>query len=542
MSREAIYAGAQPGPFERAVHDLVRDPHFHLIHLSESLLLGQQDGAGPALGLARGAELEAVHGGLDVRTRASLQLIVIGGDDAVRHALEEAVATPGAGLHVAWLREDGVLWEPEGSGTTPSAFGLRELVERPGPPLDWDAFWARVAPQEQARAQEAAQMEAFTHRVRQNTPVATMALLGAIGVSFLAQNAVHALDLPLAMARMGALSKAALHGWGWTAVLSYAFLHGSVTHILFNGMALYNLGRSMEMIFGSARFLVIYGLSALAGGLLAVPFLDQGSMVGASGAIFGLLGAELGLVFGPPGLLPDPLRRQLRSGLMRNLILNALISFLPGISLTAHLGGLLGGMALVLLTPLCRGMDIHQKRTAVPGWVGITAMLTGLGLGGAWLAGLIGAFGLNLSAAPTLRPGPVGESGWVVPLPELSADADAPPGQVVLGDLRRDPAAVAITASPLPGEVSAAAAAAEISASVAPTQDAGWTLDGPVAHSTVGEAHHLAAHGRTGGGLLVDRAVRVTPQGVLLVEVVRWPQARGWSGVAERIADGARHP
>jgi membrane associated rhomboid family serine protease len=75
-------------------------------------------------------------------------------------------------------------------------------------------------------------------------------------------------------------------------LLTYAFLHGSVGHLLFNMIMLYFFGGDLDLFLGRRRFWVLYLGSALAGGLAAALFLPAGVMVlGASGAIYGLLTA-----------------------------------------------------------------------------------------------------------------------------------------------------------------------------------------------------------------------------------------------------------
>ncbi len=125
-------------------------------------------------------------------------------------------------------------------------------------------------------------------------------------------------------------------------VLTSAFVHVQPWHILFNMFALHVLGPQVEGVFGRARFLTMYGVSALAASALvmavAAPYQ---ATLGASGAIFGLMGAFLVLALR---------RRADLRGILVWLGLNAAITLLvPNVSWAGHLGGFLGGVAVTAL-------------------------------------------------------------------------------------------------------------------------------------------------------------------------------------------------
>ena len=132
-------------------------------------------------------------------------------------------------------------------------------------------------------------------------------------------------------------------GEAWR-LLSSVFLHSGAVHLGFNMISLYFLGSFVEVAFGRARYLALYLLSGLAGGLAYMYFGDFNiPAVGASGAIFGLLGGVLGYALRRGTFSwQNPLIRQL----LILLALNLYIGFsIPNISNTAHLGGLAGGFA-----------------------------------------------------------------------------------------------------------------------------------------------------------------------------------------------------
>jgi membrane associated rhomboid family serine protease len=129
----------------------------------------------------------------------------------------------------------------------------------------------------------------------------------------------------------------------WWRLLTAAFLHIGPVHLVLNMLALLMFGSELERQLGRWRFLALYLLSALGGSVAIQLFGDPlGPVGGASTAIYGVLG---GL-----GVLMVFHRQDLR-GLLTLLAINVFISFLPGVSLLGHLGGLVTGAitAAVLL-------------------------------------------------------------------------------------------------------------------------------------------------------------------------------------------------
>ena len=123
-------------------------------------------------------------------------------------------------------------------------------------------------------------------------------------------------------------------------LLTSAFLHGSLLHIGFNMFVLYSIGPQVERALGHVRFAVLYLLAALGGAVASYVFSPDNTVsVGASGAIFGLMGA---LVIAGPRLGYD-----VRQVLIL-IAINIAIGFAPGggIDWRAHLGGLVTGAAV----------------------------------------------------------------------------------------------------------------------------------------------------------------------------------------------------
>ncbi len=153
------------------------------------------------------------------------------------------------------------------------------------------------------------------------------------------------------------------------------FLHADLLHIFLNMLALFGLGRLCEAVYGPSRFLALFVLTGLAGALLSwagrAPMLgdaDVASMsVGASGAVFGLMGA--GVVYGRRfrKVLPEPMRQIFWKGLMPWIVLNIFIGItLPRIDNLGHMGGLISGalLALVLGSPVIPGAE-GSRRTGL---------------------------------------------------------------------------------------------------------------------------------------------------------------------------------
>ena len=187
-------------------------------------------------------------------------------------------------------------------------------------------------------------------------PVVTYVLLGIITLVFVAEVALGGLTSTRILVPMGAQINLLVWQGEYWRLFTAMFLHIGVTHFLFNAWALYSLGRDIESFYGSLRFIVIYVLSGLFGGLayylLGAPQTAVVISAGASGAIFGIVGAELAfwlrnrLLFGDLGK-----QRLMNLGILVGI--NVVFGFsTPGINNLAHMGGLVSGFALALaLTP-----------------------------------------------------------------------------------------------------------------------------------------------------------------------------------------------
>ncbi|MET8847032.1 rhomboid family intramembrane serine protease [Amycolatopsis sp. NPDC004625] len=155
----------------------------------------------------------------------------------------------------------------------------------------------------------------------------------------------------------------------WWRVLTSGFLHYGPIHIAVNMFSLWMMGRALEQVCGRGRYLALYFVSML-GASAAVLIFDQTGppTVGASGALFGLMGAYAVLVL---KLRLNP------TGLIITLALNAFITFgISGISIWAHVGGLVTG-ALVTVA-LLYAPQVNQARWQAVGLTIIALAIVGL--------------------------------------------------------------------------------------------------------------------------------------------------------------------
>ena len=138
----------------------------------------------------------------------------------------------------------------------------------------------------------------------------------------------------------GALNGPLVADGEWWRIVTTGFMHAGLLHIAMNMYILYFLGTLLEPMIGKLRFGLIYAVSLVGGSLGALLLSPNSVTVGASGAVFGLMGAAI-LAMRARGI--DPMQ----SGLGVTLLLNLAITFLiPGIAIGGHLGGLAAGFAV----------------------------------------------------------------------------------------------------------------------------------------------------------------------------------------------------
>ncbi len=153
-----------------------------------------------------------------------------------------------------------------------------------------------------------------------------------------------------------------LEGEYWR-LLTSAFLHIGVIHLVFNMYALYVIGPQLESFYGKGKYLIIYLFSAIAGNLMSIMFTHNAVSAGASGAIFGLLGSLLYFGYHYRVYLGNVLKSQIIPLIILNLMMGL---FLSGIDMAAHVGGLIGGILISM------ALGVKYKSTTfdkVNGWI-----------------------------------------------------------------------------------------------------------------------------------------------------------------------------
>ena len=149
------------------------------------------------------------------------------------------------------------------------------------------------------------------------------------------------------------------------------FLHAGIIHLACNMYSLYILGPQLESFFGKVKYTIIFIGSGIIGNLVSLLFLNSNTVsVGASGAIFGLLGAMLYFGYHYRVYLSGVMRSQI----IPVIILNLLIGFsLSGINNAAHLGGLVGGLLLAKAV----GVKYKSKKSDIVNGIIMTTIFVG---------------------------------------------------------------------------------------------------------------------------------------------------------------------
>jgi rhomboid protease GluP len=147
-------------------------------------------------------------------------------------------------------------------------------------------------------------------------------------------------------------------------MLASNYVHIGIIHIFFNMWCLWNLGRLAERIFDRWTYLLVYTASGIAGSLASLWWHPQGIGAGASGAIFGLAGGLIAVLYlGKLPIAKDALKPTLRS-LVMFAAYNLFFGLVPGIDNAAHLGGLAAGLGLgaILAASVTESPEIRARR------------------------------------------------------------------------------------------------------------------------------------------------------------------------------------
>ena len=177
----------------------------------------------------------------------------------------------------------------------------------------------------------------------QSAPYVTYSIIGITVLFYVLQLLSESVVGTDVLVLYGArINEAILAGELWR-FLTPALLHGSLPHIAFNMYALLSFGTSLERYFGHGRFFLLYVLGAFTGNVASFLF-SPGYSVGASTAIFGLLGAEAVFLIQNRKVFPGQFRSAIGNIIFIAAINLFIIGSLPGIDNWGHIGGLIGGL------------------------------------------------------------------------------------------------------------------------------------------------------------------------------------------------------
>ena len=219
-----------------------------------------------------------------------------------------------------------------------------------------------------------------TMRSLETGPTVTYALIAVNVVLFIAELATGGngsrliLDLSTLGFGIGPNGPVGVAEGEWWRLVTGAFLHdpGNPLHILFNMYLLFALGRMLEPALGHVRFGALYAASLLAGSFGAIIAEPHTLTLGASGAVFGLMGAALAMQHARGIDVRS-------SGILPLIVLNLVLSFaIPHVAVGGHIGGLIGGGLAAYAME-----HIPVRRHAVALAVGICTVVAAISVVGA---------------------------------------------------------------------------------------------------------------------------------------------------------------
>ena len=196
-------------------------------------------------------------------------------------------------------------------------------------------------------------MEQFVERLRNEKRLCTAILIGINVVIFVLFAVAGNLESTIYFRQYGAMYVPyVIEGGQWYRLITSMFLHFSVEHLLFNMLMLALLGRELEPVKGYVRFLITYFVSGIGGNIVSMGMILMTNparnvvSAGASGAIFGLIGAALGTMLKSK----QPVGRLGRRGIIVMLIFSLYVGFTSdGVDNAAHVGGVLFGFLISLI-------------------------------------------------------------------------------------------------------------------------------------------------------------------------------------------------
>jgi membrane associated rhomboid family serine protease len=550
-------------PLQVAAAMLASEPGIDgCFELAEAGLLGLRTSAGrvalldssPEEAQRSAANLERIRRGF----YPARHVVLLGGGAPLRRQLEAAAARLVS--EKRWLLHTDA-HEPPWQNRKPS-YGERRLtgaLQRSAEgafarsswsPSEAAQLFGRIERDLARTRQDGRDLDRFRALSRARVPIVTHVLVASIGAVFALQYLWGGVDLPPLLRSMGSLVAERVRAGEWWRYFSCTFLHGGLLHAALNTLVLWLLGRSLERFIGPARFMLIYFSAGLSGSLLSSWFISSQS-VGASGAIWGLLGAEAAMAFYPRPLLPPPLVSVARRSAAANLGLNLINSFNPHVDFAAHIGGgLMGAGVLVLLAATGR-LSTNGRAPARAGlglWLGagLLALTFSVGLGTAIVRGKP----WTLAASPELERVVLPDSAWSVEVPrDRSAPAEED-GSMSFGNLAFDASVVDVSWASLPASARRADALEELQLVRERLVQAPEGLEVLVAPRVVGEdasSERLGPHVNVryryvaNPEVINERVIGIVDATLVRVDVIAWAALPGaYDGLAARVLGSFR--
>ncbi len=222
------------------------------------------------------------------------------------------------------------------------------------------------------------QMDEFQSSVVSHRPLVTLSLIVACVIVYLAkafQDKSLLGGTIESFIAWGADYGPRTLGGQWWRLVTHLFLHGGPFHILMNMWVLWDVGRLMERLVGRTAMALIYFFAGIAGGMASVAFHPHVVSVGASGAIFGIIGALFGLLLHARDAVPPARLQQLRSSIIAMVIFCLFFGLsVQGIDNAAHVGGAVAGLLAGLIVLPARSPG-HWLRIGLLAVVGTGAIL-----------------------------------------------------------------------------------------------------------------------------------------------------------------------
>jgi membrane associated rhomboid family serine protease len=355
-------------------------------------------------------------------------------------------------------------------------------------------------------------------------------------------------DQLVSLWRMGMNNGAAVRAGEVYRLFASAFLHAGALHLIMNMFVLWSVGPLLEALLGPRRYVLLYGASALGGSLASALAADHRS-VGASGAIFGLMGAMGALALRPNGLLPPTMIANMRGRVWTPIVINLVVSFKPGVDMLAHVGGGLVGFGL-MFTVLTRGLVPVEQRLdparaeRAPGPLGaLASALVGAAMVASVLIALLAGKPWKLGGSPDMARVPLGDSGITVEVPEEARVSTEESGGTKIYSVLSSgsmPVSFELIVLPLdsaPGPEDLEATLEQLRKDLDGASPPKWTRTTPARRATAGARPAVFTTFDADKGVKVRAYAVIEGASVVLVRgYARKDRPKAWEGIEEKVA------